>query len=85
MIDCVGLCVLVVIVFMVSVLSLCVVGILLFYGRGGGPLHAPMVLMKSLGWNCQGICNGATVNALRTFVKAQHLEIIFFFCVKQKP
>ena len=70
MIDCASLCVLVVIVFVVSVLSLCVVGILLFYGRGGRPLHAPTVLMKSLGWNYQSICNGATVNALRALVKA---------------
>uniref|UniRef100_A0A2N9HGL8 Reverse transcriptase domain-containing protein n=1 Tax=Fagus sylvatica TaxID=28930 RepID=A0A2N9HGL8_FAGSY len=49
----------------------------LFYGRGGGPYHAPPGAMITMSWNCRGICNAATVKALRASIRANHPEIIF--------
>lgn len=33
--------------------------------------------MKALSWNCRGICNAATVRALKAQIKGVHLEIVF--------
>ena len=52
-------------------------GIFSFYGRGGGPYHAPTASMKILGWNCRGICNASTVRALKAQIKRAKPDFIF--------
>ena len=33
--------------------------------------------MRILGWNCRGICNTSTVQALKALVKGHHPQVIF--------
>jgi exonuclease III len=33
--------------------------------------------MKILGWNCRGICNTSTINALRALIRVHNSDVIF--------
>ncbi len=33
--------------------------------------------MRILGWNCRGICNASTVQALRALIRIHHPQVIF--------
>nr|POE75838.1 hypothetical protein CFP56_05108 [Quercus suber] len=35
------------------------------------------IVMRSLGWNCRGICNASTVGALRAQMKRINPEVVF--------
>ena len=40
--------------------------------------------MKTLSWNCRGICNSSTVKALRATIRAHHPSVIFLSETKAK-
>ena len=54
------------------------------YGQGGGPYQAPNLTMKILGWNCRGICNASTVQALRAQINKARQDVIFLSEAKAK-
>ena len=40
--------------------------------------------MKTLSWNCRGICNSSTVKALQAIIRAHHPSVIFLSETKAK-
>ena len=40
--------------------------------------------MRTLGWNCRGICNASTVRALKAQIKGAKPDIIFLSETKAK-
>ncbi|KAF4368664.1 hypothetical protein F8388_003365 [Cannabis sativa] len=53
-----------------------------FYGRGGGPNHAPQSPMKVLSWNCRGLGSPSAKKALRALVHREDSDVLYLMETK---
>ena len=55
------------------------------YGWGGKPCQAPNTVMRTIGWNCWGICNDSTIRAIKAQIKGPKLLRLYSYAELKPP